>query len=161
MLNIDIHEALEADAPILQFLQQDHALPLSVEKYKNFRIELLNLLNQRFKAQANIYELISLNTCIIDALLKNIWNSYDIPSDSAALLAIGGYGRREMFPESDIDVMIVLKDENDEIVKPKIESFLTFLWDINLHIAQSVRTINNCIEESKKDINVLNNLIEK
>jgi len=160
MLNIDIHEALEADAPILQFLQQDHALPLSVEKYKNFRIELLNLLNQRFKAQANIYELISLNTCIIDALLKNIWNSYDIPSDSAALLAIGGYGRREMFPESDIDVMIVLKDKNDEIAKPKIESFLTFLWDINLHIAQSVRTINNCIEESKKDITVLTSLME-
>ena len=160
MLNIDIHEALEADAPILQFLQQDHAFPLSVEKYKNFRAELLKLLNQRFKTQTNIYELISLNTCIIDALLKNIWNSYDIPSDSAALLAIGGYGRREMFPESDIDVMIVLNDENNEIVKSKIESFLTFLWDINLHIAQSVRTINNCIEESKKDITVLTSLME-
>jgi len=160
MLNIDINDALEADAPILQFLQQDHALPLSVEKYKNFRIKLLELLNQRFKVQVNIYELISLNTCIIDDLLKNIWNSYDIPSDSAALLAIGGYGRREMFPESDIDVMIVLKDENDETVKSKIESFLTFLWDINLHIAQSVRTIDNCVEESKQDITVLTSLME-
>ncbi|QMU61401.1 MAG: [protein-PII] uridylyltransferase [Gammaproteobacteria bacterium] len=160
MLNIDIYEVLEADAPILQFLQQDHALPLSVEKYKNFRIELLKLLDQRFRAQANIYELISLNTCVIDALLKNIWNSYEIPNDSAALLAIGGYGRREMFPESDIDIMIVLKDENNEIVKPKIESFLTFLWDISLHIAQSVRTINSCIEESKKDVTVLTSLME-
>ena len=160
MLNIDIYQALESDAPILQFLQQNPSSQLAVEKYKNFRVEQTKLLQQRFNPKANIYELLSLNTCLVDALLKNIWKSFDIPNDSAALVAIGGYGRRELFPESDIDIMIVLKDENDEFSKSKIESFLTFLWDINLHIAQSVRTINDCIIESKNDITVITSLME-
>ncbi|MBT8112517.1 MAG: [protein-PII] uridylyltransferase [Gammaproteobacteria bacterium] len=160
MINIDIHQALESDAPILQFLQQEPSSQLAVEKYKNFRVEQTKLLEQRFDSQANIYEIISLNTCLVDALLKNIWNTFDIPNDTAALVAIGGYGRRELFPESDIDIMIVLKDENDEFSKSKIESFLTFLWDINLHIAQSVRTINDCIIESKNDITVITSLME-
>ena len=160
MLNIDIYQALESDAPILQFLQQEPSSQLAVEKYKNFRVEQTKLLEQRFDSQANIYEIISLNTCLVDALLKNIWNTFDIPNDTAALVAIGGYGRRELFPESDIDIMIVLKDENNEISKSKIESFLTFLWDINLHIAQSVRSISDCIIESKNDITVITSLME-
>jgi len=160
MLNIDIYEALESDAPILQFLQQDQTSQLSVEKYKSFRAELLKLLKKRFDTQVTIYELISLNTSIIDAFLKSIWNAFGIPRDAATLIAIGGYGRRELFPESDIDIMIVLKDEKNTTVKSKIESFLTFLWDINLHIAQSVRTINDCVVESKNDITVLTSLME-
>ena len=160
MINIDIHQALEPDAPILQFLQQEPSSQLAVEKYKNFRVEQTKLLEQRFDSQANIYEIISLNTCLVDALLKNIWNTFDIPNDTAALVAIGGYGRRELFPESDIDIMIVLKDENNEISKSKIESFLTFLWDINLHIAQSVRSLNDCVIESKNDITVITSLME-
>ncbi len=160
MLNIDIHQVLEPDAPILQFLQTKNISQLNIEKYKAFRPELLKLLQQQFSTQENIYHLISLNTGIIDVLLKNIWNTFDIPNYMAALIAIGGYGRRELFPESDIDIMIVLRDEHDARVKQKIELFLTFLWDINLHIAQSVRTINDCIEESKKDITVLTSLME-
>ena len=160
MLNIDIYQALKSDAPILQFLQQDPSSQLAVEKYKDFRVEQTKLLEQRFDPKADIYELLSINTRLVDALLKNVWRAFDIPNDSAALVAIGGYGRRELFPESDIDIMIVLKDENDEIIKSKIESFLTFLWDINLQIAQSVRTINDCIVESKNDITVFTSLME-
>ena len=160
MLNIDIHEELGPDALILQFLQKNQTSQLKIESFKNFRSELLNLLKNRFSTEDNIYKLISLNTGIIDVLLRNIWNAFDIPNNSAALIAIGGYGRRELFPESDIDIMIVLDNEHDDSVNQKIESFLTFLWDINLHIAQSVRTINDCIEESKKDITVLTSLME-
>lgn len=160
MLNIDIHKALEPDAPILKFLKLKHSVRPEIKNYKKFRPELLKLLQQRFNSDENIYQLISLNTGIIDILLRNIWNAFDIPENSAALIAIGGYGRRELFPESDIDIMIVLKEKQDDNVNQKIESFLTFLWDINLHIAQSVRTINDCIEESKKDITVLTSLME-
>ncbi|MFK7816359.1 MAG: [protein-PII] uridylyltransferase [Gammaproteobacteria bacterium] len=160
MLNINIHEALEPDTPVLQFLQKENISQLDIEEFKNFRPILLNLLQQKFNTEQNIYQLISLNTGIMDALLRNIWNIFDIPIEAAALIAIGGYGRRELFPESDIDIMIVLNDAADKSVKQKIELFLTFLWDINLHIAQSVRTVNDCIEESKKDITVLTSLME-
>ncbi len=160
MLNIDIHEELEHDAPILQFLQNENVSQLDLEKFKSFRPTLLKLLQEQFNTQQNIYHLISLNTGIMDVLLKNIWDIFAVPNDAATLMAIGGYGRRELFPESDIDIMIVLNEAVEESVKQKIESFLTFLWDINLHIAQSVRTISDCIEESKKDITVLTSLME-
>jgi len=102
MYNIDIYDALDSDEPVLQYLQQDQSSKPDIQSYKNFRTELLKLLNHRFNSQVDIYELISLNTCIVDALLKNIWSLFSIPEDSAALIAIGGYGRRELFPESDI-----------------------------------------------------------
>ncbi|MEJ2114618.1 MAG: [protein-PII] uridylyltransferase, partial [Gammaproteobacteria bacterium] len=160
MLNIDIFDALESDAPILQFMQPVQSTRPTVSNFKNFRIELLKILKQRFDEQTNIYELISLNTSIIDALLRSIWSTFEIPDNTATLIAIGGYGRRELFPESDIDIMIVLKDENNATIKSKIESFLTFLWDINLRIAQSVRTVKDCVVESKNDIMVLTSLME-
>ncbi len=160
MLNINIHEVLEPDTPIFQFLQKESFPQLSIEKYKNFRPQLLELLQQHFDNGHDIYHLISLNTGIMDLILSNIWNAFDIPDNTAALIAIGGYGRRELFPESDIDIMIVLNDEINESTKQNIESFLTFLWDINLHIAQSVRTVQECIEESKNDITVLTSLME-
>ena len=160
MLNIDIFDALESDAPILKFLQPEKTSHLRVSNFKNFRSELLKALKKRFDTQVNIYELISLNTNIMDALLKSIWSTFEIPDNTATLIAIGGYGRRELFPESDVDIMIVLKDEKNATVKSKIESFLTFLWDINLHIAQSVRTVNDCVVESKNDITVLTSLME-
>jgi len=160
MIHIDIVQALGDDAPILNFLNKEFNNTADIKKNKHFRTELLKVLNQRFNSHADIYELISLNTCIIDEYLKTLWDMFEIPMSSAALIAIGGYGRRELFPESDIDIMIVLSDESDNTTNSKIESFLTFLWDINLHISQSVRTINDCAIESKNDVTVFTSLME-
>ena len=160
MINIDIVEMLGGAAPISKLIDANLNRDPDIQKHKQFKIELLKLLNERFSPNADIYELISLNTCILDEYLKTIWGIFSIPEESAALIAIGGYGRRELFPESDIDIMIVLADENNQAVNSKIESFLTFLWDINLRIAQSVRTTNDCIIESKKDVTVLTSLME-
>ena len=160
MLDLNIFEELTVDAPVLQFLNNDKASVLDMPKFKNFRGELLDLLKDRFNNDSDIYYLISLNTCIIDALLKNIWNSFDIPKNSAAFIAIGGYGRRELFPESDIDIMIMLEENTDIAITSKVEAFLTFLWDINLPIAQSVRTAKECVIEAKNDITVMTSLME-
>ena len=160
MLNVNIFDALAPDASIFKYLNSSSPLELTVLNYKQFRTDLLTLLKERFESQIDIYELISLNTCIMDALLKNIWTEFKIPADKAALIAIGGYGRRELFPESDIDIMIVLQEGAYEEIKTKVEAFLTFLWDINLPIAQSVRTAKDCVTEAKKDITVMTSLME-
>jgi len=160
MINIDIAETLGNDAPILKLIDPHLNSNPDIQKHKQFRVELLKLLNERFKPDTDIYKLISLNTCIVDEYLNSTWEMFNIPDNAATLVAIGGYGRRELFPESDIDIMILLADENDQAVNTKIESFLTFLWDINLHIAQSVRTLNDCITESKNDVTVLTSLME-
>ena len=160
MLNVSINDALDPTASILKYISPKDPLEHSVSNYKQFREDLLELLRKRFNGHTEIYELISLNTCIIDALLKNIWATFQIPVEAAALVAIGGYGRRELFPESDIDLMIILNTKTNDEVKAKVEAFLTFLWDINLPIAQSVRTLKDCLNEAKYDITVMTSLME-
>ncbi len=152
--------SLQSNSPILQFLNLQNTKQTSVSHFKSFKEELLKLLQQRFNAEVDVYELISLNTCIIDELLKNIWGLHKFPDDDAALVAIGGYGRRELFPGSDIDLMIVLNENASEEIESKVKEFLTFLWDINLPIAQSVRTIKDCANEAKNDIAVMTSLME-
>ncbi len=160
MLNVNVFDVLAPEAPILKYLSPSARLEPTVSNYKQFRTELLELLRERFESNSDIYELISLNTCIMDTALKNFWIDFKIPTNEGALIAIGGYGRRELFPESDIDLMIVLKEDVNEEVKTKIEEFLTFLWDINLPIAQSVRTVRDCLTEAKKDVTVMTSLME-
>ena len=75
-------------------------------------------------------------------------------------MIFGDYGRRELFPGSDIDLMIVLSENASEEIESKVKEFLTFLWDINLPIAQSVRTIKDCANEAKNDIAVMTSLME-
>ncbi len=160
MRNINVFEHLKPDEAVLQYIAADTLPEACVADYKEFRTELLALLKQLFHTQEDIYETISFNTCIVDELLKKIWDMLKLPNDSAALVAIGGYGRRELFPFSDIDLMIMLDEKASNNTKSKVESFLTFLWDINLPIAQSVRTVNDCVTEAKNDVTVMTSLME-
>ncbi|CAM5394612.1 Bifunctional uridylyltransferase/uridylyl-removing enzyme [Stutzerimonas stutzeri] len=77
-----------------------------------------------------------------------------------ALVAVGGYGRGELHPYSDIDLLILLDDSDHEIFRESIEGFLTLLWDIGLEVGQSVRSIAECAEEARADLTVITNLME-
>ncbi len=160
MIKLNVFEELEPNSPLLKFLKPNSSSELCVSDYKEFGNELFALLRNRFNKDSDIYYLISLNTCIVDELLKNVWNHFGFPKHQAALVAIGGYGRREMFPGSDIDIMIVLEENADSALTSKVESFLTFLWDINLPIAQSVRTTKECMIEAKNDVTIMTSLME-
>jgi [protein-PII] uridylyltransferase len=98
---------------------------------------------------------------LIDQLIRIIYSQLfkDIDQD-IALIAVGGYGRGELHPKSDIDLMLLLKETESEQTKTVLEQFLMLLWDIKLEIGHSVRTVEECIEESAKDITVATNLME-
>jgi len=81
-------------------------------------------------------------------------------SPGFCLVAVGGYGRAELFPGSDIDLMILLQKKADKKQQQQLSLFLTFLWDIGLEIGHSVRTIRDCIREGKADITVMTTMIE-
>ncbi len=98
---------------------------------------------------------------LTDQLINTIYTHLfkDI-NQEIALIAVGGYGRGELHPKSDIDLMILLKEEENQKTKDLLEKFLMLLWDIRLEIGHSVRTIEECIDESTKDITVATNIME-
>jgi [protein-PII] uridylyltransferase len=97
---------------------------------------------------------------LVDATLTELWNVSGMPA-GAALVAAGGYGRGELFPHSDVDVLVLLPDDVPlEQARPAVERFITACWDIGLEIGSSVRTIDECAHESARDVTVQTALLE-
>lgn len=94
---------------------------------------------------------------LINAIYHILFKQVD---QEIALIAVGGYGRGELHPKSDIDLMLLLKEEESDKTKTVLEQFLMLLWDIKLEIGHSVRTVDECISESANDITVATNLME-
>ena len=98
-----------------------------------------------------------------DATLKLLWQSADFPA-TACLVAVGGFGRQELFPHSDVDVLLLLADDanvdGDPALKAKVENFISNCWDSGLEIGSSVRTAADCVMEAGKDVTVQTSLLE-
>jgi len=115
-------------------------------------------LNFRFREGENIRTLISERAQIIDCLLHYAWHQFEW-CQGVSLIAVGGYGRGELHPKSDIDILLLSKDSRSQD-KNTIESFLTLLWDIGLNVGHSVRTHQQCVEIAREDVTVVTNLME-
>ncbi len=100
---------------------------------------------------------------LADKLLIQLWLNAGF-DEGEALIAVGGYGRGELFPSSDLDVLVLLPDsiiaEESPVLKAKLEVFIGSCWDSGLEIGSSVRTLKDCLEESEKDITVKTSLLE-
>lgn len=98
-----------------------------------------------------------------DATLRLLWERADFPA-TASLVAAGGYGRGELFPHSDVDVLLLLPDdcraEADQTLKARIERFIGSCWDSGLEIGSSVRTVADCALEAARDVTVQTALLE-
>jgi [protein-PII] uridylyltransferase len=100
----------------------------------------------------------------VDATLADLWLHTMMPP-GAALVAVGGYGRGELFPYSDIDVLVLLPDAaadagDNDALRSSIEGFITACWDIGLEIGSSVRSLNECVAESQRDVTIQTALLE-
>ena len=100
---------------------------------------------------------------LTDEALRALWRDLALPP-TLALVAVGGYGRGELFPSSDVDVLILLPNdcdpEADPALKSSLERFISQCWDQGLEIGSSVRTLNECLHESKHDITIQTALLE-
>ena len=100
---------------------------------------------------------------LADKLLVQLWRNAGF-EHGEALIAVGGYGRGELFPSSDVDVLVLLPDsviaEESPDLKAKLEAFIGSCWDSGLEIGSSVRNLKDCIDESEKDITVKTSLLE-
>ncbi|MDP1939226.1 MAG: nucleotidyltransferase domain-containing protein, partial [Gallionella sp.] len=115
-------------------------------------------LEQKFLQQPKAARLLSAHSKLIDRYLRHIWQQLALP-DNAALIAVGGYGRGELYPKSDIDLLILLDGEADATLQHKLHELIALLWDIGMEVGHSIRSVAECLNEAA-DITVQTNLLE-
>ncbi|WP_237063834.1 [protein-PII] uridylyltransferase [Microbulbifer zhoushanensis] len=116
-------------------------------------------MEQRFREGEDVRTLVHERALFVDCLLHYAWHQYQWPA-GISLLAVGGYGRGELHPHSDIDLLILTDGQPDGHVVDNIERLVAFLWDLGLDIGHSVRTLEQCLEMAGRDITVATNLME-
>jgi [protein-PII] uridylyltransferase len=117
-------------------------------------------LKTRFLAEEPVEALVHARAALIDAVLREAWHRFCGAFDSWALVAVGGYGRGELHPASDIDILLLVPRAPDMAGSAAVERLVTFLWDIGLEVGHSVRTVAECAEESVGNVSVMTTLLE-
>jgi len=120
-----------------------------------------DILDAFFLDDKDVRYLVQARAWFADKILKLLWEEFDWKGkDDISLIAVGGYGRGELHPHSDIDILILSKNELCPNYAEAVSAFVTQLWDLRLDIGQSVRTIDECVESASDDITIATNLLE-
>jgi len=136
------------------------------EHYRSGKTELLASLAQSGASARGIRSRLQALARHTDKTLQQLWVRAGFP-ESCSLVAVGGYGRGELFPYSDVDVLLLLPDGTlidaplgDSSLKVRIENFIGSCWDTGLEIGSSVRTESECLHEASKDVTVQTSVLE-
>ncbi len=117
-------------------------------------------LKQRFLAGEPVEELVHARAGLVDTVLRAAWQRHCGAQQDWALVAVGGYGRGELLPASDIDILLLIPQPPDAAGRQAVERLVTFLWDLGLEVGHSVRTVAQCAEESLGNVSVMTTLLE-
>lgn len=118
-------------------------------------------LKRQFEAGTPVSELLKARAAFMDALLAGNFKRYlGKAAERASLVAVGGYGRSELHPYSDIDILVLVPDEPPPELEAEIGGFFAALWDLGLKPGYSVCTVEQCEEEATKDQTVVTNLMD-
>jgi [protein-PII] uridylyltransferase len=151
-------------APWLRLAQLPERLAAanySPDAFRNELKEANSELAARFRIDESVEVLVHARAELIDAILRDVWRSQlPVGYESWTLAAVGGYGRGELHPHSDVDILILVPEAPDDAGRGVVERVVTFLWDINLEVGHSVRTVAQCAEESVADVGVMTTLVE-
>ena len=120
------------------------------------------ILYEAFTPQASADLLVRQKARCVDVVLSHCFRQFMTTGDRqrTALVAVGGYGRNELLPGSDIDLLLLLGGKPSKAMERKISRLLTYLWDIGLEVGSSVRTVKDCVREGRTDITIMTNMIE-
>ncbi|MDD2882348.1 MAG: [protein-PII] uridylyltransferase [Rhodoferax sp.] len=132
-------------------------------QYRADKAALISALSNSGASTRGVHTALHKLAALADGLLKNLWQRAGM-TEPFALLAVGGFGRRELFPHSDVDVLLLLPDDQSPVLdaelKARIEGFIGSCWDAGLEIGSSVRTLAECLSEAAKDVTVQTSLLE-
>ncbi|CAM4107870.1 [protein-PII] uridylyltransferase [Pseudoalteromonas byunsanensis] len=131
-----------------------------LDDYKDCSAYFYKWLHNEFSKQP-VRNLINARAEFIDRLLIKLFNDTGLAQyPEIALIAIGGYGRGELHPYSDVDFLLLVQSPPDEQLKGCLETFVTLLWDLNLEIGHSVQTHEQVLEQKKQDVHFTTSLLE-
>jgi [protein-PII] uridylyltransferase len=138
-------------------------LPALRNRYRAQKAALFESLANSSAATRSVRATLGKLSTLADATLKTLWQRAKF-EQQFALIAVGGFGRGELFPYSDVDVLLLLPDEHspeqDAQLKLQIEDFIGSCWDAGLEIGSSVRSVTECLHEATKDITVQTSLLD-
>lgn len=117
-------------------------------------------LEQAFDAGASASDLVRQRCRAIDQVVLGAWRVVAGEPAGLDVLATGGYGRGELYPHSDIDLLILGDPPDQEAGQGAIQRFLAALWDVGLHPGQATRSIHQCVAEAAADLTVMTSLLD-
>jgi len=117
-------------------------------------------LSELAAAGASAQALVAGRSRMLDTLIRALWRRHLGRSRGLTLLAVGGYGRSELHPYSDIDLLVLADGPLQEKRGAALEAFFTEIWDIGPDVGHSVRTLDECRHAAREDITIATNLIE-
>jgi [protein-PII] uridylyltransferase len=133
------------------------------QRYRDDKAELMAKLGVESASARGMRRALRQLARLTDQTLRNLWTLAGFKT-TYALLAVGGYGRGELFPCSDVDVVVLMPDgmrpEEDAALKQRLEIFIGACWDVGLEIGSAVRTTEDCLAEAAKDVTVQTSLLE-
>ncbi|SEP99134.1 UTP--GlnB (protein PII) uridylyltransferase, GlnD [Ectothiorhodospira magna] len=139
----------------------DQEQPPNRQRYAALVTRMRQDLETAFTDGVDVADLVHARAIAMDHLLVAAWKALLLHQQPGlGLVAVGGYGRRELHPGSDIDILVLFEAPLDRDQEEGIGQFLTFLWDIGLEVGHSVRTLDDCTREAARDITVATNLLE-
>ena len=143
--------------PLLSCVADIH----DIKAINQWRTDVEKQLQESFESGHSIREIVRSRSDIIDEALIFLWNHAELDQTDLSLFAVGGYGRREMLPYSDVDIMVLSEDELTSEQEEQVTAFIASLWDVgNFKPGISVRTIKSCFEQATNDLTVATALIE-
>jgi len=105
-------------------------------------------------------ELFRTRTGLVDAFITATWEEAGLDDTHASLIAVGGYGRSELFPHSDIDILVLLADDAPAAVAVQVEALISRLWDAGLQLGHSTRTTEECLSLAARDLSIMTSVLE-
>jgi len=132
----------------------------TLDSYKKHFADFLDYLKVQAQHQP-VANLVRARAKFIDNVLSSLWQHFDLDRQKQlSLIAVGGYGRGELHPFSDIDLLILTESRLSPALQEQIGKFVTLLWDLRLEVGHSVRTIKESVTLGKDDITIATNLME-
>lgn len=137
------------------------ASPDSLQQFRQLLRQKDAELRQKFDPHKSVSTLLKEKSDFIDQILRICWQHFlGDHAGQLLLCAVGGYGRGELFPHSDVDIVIILDSEDTLAYKEALTNFSMFLWDIGLKPGQAVRTVKECVHAAINDQTIITSLME-